>query len=95
MDVDCRRGEFLRSSNHDIHTDLVKTVNKQSFFLVRASVRSVDNLKHVYIVPAAEQWKVAAGLKRLKSGTLLRGSCSMTVMSNADANHLMNLIGIA
>jgi hypothetical protein len=55
----------------------------------------VDNLKHVYVVPAAEQWKVAAGLKRLKSGTLLRGSCSMTVMSNADANRLMTMIGIA
>lgn len=55
---------------------------------------STEKTKYVYVVPAAEKWKVEAGLKRLKGGSLFKRSTSISVMSNAEANKLSGMIGV-
>jgi hypothetical protein len=45
----------------------------------------------VYIVPDVEAWKVANGLKRLKSGSTAR-SFAMTTMSVSESKKLMSVL---
>jgi hypothetical protein len=55
---------------------------------------SAEKTKYVYVVPTAEKWKVEAGLKRLKSGSLFKRSTTISVMSNADANKIAGMVNI-
>jgi len=74
--------------------DYAQTITKNSLHVVRATIRDAENKKYVFVVPEAEEWKVAVGLQRLRRGPLVR-SFTLTPMSPADASKLLGMLGWA
>ena len=74
--------------------DYPQTITKNSLHVVRATIRDAENKKYVFVVPEAEEWKVAVGLQRLRRGPLVR-SFTLTPMAPGDATKLLGMLGWA
>lgn len=70
----------------------LQTVTKNNVHIVRATVRDASNKNHVFVLAESEEWKVAAGLQKLKKGPLVRSFALSTISAN-ETNKLMNVIG--
>ncbi|KAF2668863.1 hypothetical protein BT63DRAFT_426120 [Microthyrium microscopicum] len=86
---DDKRAEGLRQWDIKAWTlTAIETAQRRSVTLVRASIRSQDDNKICYVIPASESWKVTKGLKDLKGGSLIRSTCKEGVIKDAEANRL-------
>jgi hypothetical protein len=66
------------------HADVKKTGQSQktSRHLLRASIRDADGRKYVFIIDDAESWKVAIGLNKLRTGSLVRSMANNMMPAN-------------
>nr|POE56202.1 hypothetical protein CFP56_69155 [Quercus suber] len=60
--------------------------------VLRATVRDADNKKYCFVLEAAEAYKVAVGLAKLKKGSQVR-SLHTGTLKDADAKGLLALLG--
>ena len=64
--------------------DMKKTGQSQktSRHLLRASIRDTDGRKYVFVIDDAESWKVAIGLNKLRTGSLVRSMANNMMPAN-------------
>ena len=68
--------------------NLSQTGESQGFHVLRASIRDTDSKRYVFILSAAEGWKVAVGLQRLRRGT----QCKALGVSGLAANEMKAML---
>lgn len=79
----CRLGHCdQKLSNTNIPTSAGQTGEwkAKGLHVLRATVRDQDGKRYLFVIDETENWKVGAGLQRLRKGTQVRqlGLCSMT-----------------